>query len=123
LIQEEVVIGELVRAAWGVYDADVAMFVDHFVAARGSKILVVGAHDEAMANMLAASGFDVVGIDLRGYDQSLPPCNYRFIRGDFCEKAALCRTLANMTYLLVYRLWSVLAWGLIERAKSIAIMT
>ncbi len=68
-----------------VSDADVQMFVTLFDAPRGSRILVIGAHDESTANMLASSGamFDVTGVDLREYDANLPPCNYRFIQADF----------------------------------------
>lgn len=52
------------------------------------KVLEVGAHDEPVANLLAGMGYDVTGMDLREYDPSLPPCNYRFVRGDFCDPPA-----------------------------------
>lgn len=70
---------------YGVPDPDVGLFVDHFDEPEGSRILVVGAHDEPTANMLADAGCSVVGLDLRPYDSSLPPCNYRFRQFDFCD--------------------------------------
>lgn len=78
-------VSENVRERYGVHDVDAALFLDSFSASAGAKVLVVGAHDEATANMMADSGFRVWGVDLRGYDRSLPPCNYTFLRGDFCE--------------------------------------
>lgn len=79
------VVSSEVRTKYGVFDVDVAIFLDTFVAEEGSKILVVGAHDESVANMLSECGFDVTGVDLREYDKNLPPPNYRWVRGDFCD--------------------------------------
>lgn len=67
-----------------VSDMDALNFVQQFDEPPGSRVLVVGAHDEPTANMMAACGFDVTGVDLREYDKDLPPCNYKFVRGDFC---------------------------------------
>lgn len=46
-------------------------------------LALVGSHDETVSNMLAESGFNVLGIDLREYDKNLPPCNYNYLRWDF----------------------------------------
>lgn len=64
-------------------DMDLNLFAEEFRAYPNSKILVVGAHDEPSANLLAQAGHRVIGVDLREYDKKLPPCNYEFIRGDF----------------------------------------
>ena len=69
---------------YSVTDYDTCIFLEFFKERPGSKILVVGAHDEPSANMLAEMGHNVTGIDLREYDKDLPPCNYTFLRGDFC---------------------------------------
>lgn len=74
-----------VRERYTVNDVDTAVFLDNFFAPYGANVLVIGAHDEPSANILADSGFKVVGIDLRGYDEELPPCNYTFLKGDFCD--------------------------------------
>lgn len=49
-----------------------------------SKGLFVGCQEEATANIVAESGFEVIGVDLREYNKSLGPCNYHFFRHDFC---------------------------------------
>jgi len=66
-------------------DVDVLLLARSFGAPRGSKVLVVGAHDEPTANILTDCGFEVIGMDLRSYDKRLPPCNYTHIQGDFCN--------------------------------------
>ena len=74
-----------IRCDSGVLDADVAIFLEHFEPPQtGNRLLAVGCHDEATANILAACGFDVTGIDLRESDPMLPPCNYHYVRHDFC---------------------------------------
>lgn len=75
-------------AKYGPHDADVGQFLTGFDEKPGSKIIVVGSHDEASANMMAAAGYDVLGVDLREYDKDLPACNYSYLRGDFCQLAA-----------------------------------
>jgi hypothetical protein len=66
-------------------DVDAAMLAHFFKAPKGAKCLVVGCHDEPSANVLATMGMDVYGVDLREYDKDLPPCNYTYVRGDFCN--------------------------------------
>lgn len=69
-------------------DVDVMLLFDNFQVPKGSKVLVVGAHDEPTANLIASLGLDVYGVDLREYDNRLPPCNYTYVRGDFCNLPA-----------------------------------
>ncbi len=67
-------------------DMDAALFTMAYDEPCPSRVLVVGAHDEPTANMLADMGNDVTGVDMRGYDNKLmSACNYRFHRGDFCD--------------------------------------
>lgn len=66
-------------------DADTSMFRSLFREPIGCKILEVGAHDEPLANQLVGLGYDVYGVDLREYDKLLPPCNYQYLRSDFCD--------------------------------------
>lgn len=68
-----------------VTDYDTCVFLAYFKEEPGSKVLVVGAHDEPSANMLSDMNMEVIGVDLREYDRELPPANYKFIRGDFCN--------------------------------------
>jgi hypothetical protein len=66
-------------------DADVLLLLDYFACKQKSKVLVVGAHDENTANVLSSMELEVYGVDLRDYDPKLPPCNYHYLRGDFCN--------------------------------------
>lgn len=66
-------------------DIDTALFTLAFNEPLPSKVLVVGSHDEPTANILAEMGHDVTGVDLREYDARLSPCNYRYVKGDFCD--------------------------------------
>lgn len=65
-------------------DGDSAYFISKYDEPIG-KIMEVGAHDEPMANILSQMGNDVYGVDLREYDPESPPCNYHYVRGDFCD--------------------------------------
>lgn len=70
----------------GALDADVVVFLQHFAGLPPQRVLVAGCLEECTANMLAAWGMEVVGFDLREYPlEGHPPCNYRFVRGDFCR--------------------------------------
>jgi hypothetical protein len=69
----------------GRLDMDSYAMLQAFEAPEGSKVLCVGCHDEATANILQESGFSVTGVDLREYDKNLPSCNYQYLRGDFCD--------------------------------------
>lgn len=69
----------------GAFDVDAYALLLNFDVPEGGRVLCVGCHDEATANILADSGFKVTGVDLREYDKRLPPCNYEYIRRDFCE--------------------------------------
>ncbi len=85
----DIVIPEHIRNQYVIADVDALLFTDYFkTQIPNAKVLVVGAHDEPTANMLAHIGLDVTGIDLRKYDSKLPPCNYKFIQADFCELSA-----------------------------------
>lgn len=67
-------------------DADVEYFAKHFNEPSDSQILEVGANDEPIANILSLVGHDVVGVDLRDYNESLRgglPLNFHFLKGDF----------------------------------------
>lgn len=86
-MSELVVIHESIRAKYSfdACDVDAALLMDHFAIPSGSKVLVVGAHDEPTANMLSEAGLTVYGVDLREYDSRLPPCNYTYLQHDFCD--------------------------------------
>lgn len=78
-----------------VTDADSLEFLQWFDEPPGARVLEVGAHDEPLANILSAAGYSVTGVDLREYDprqdregkrnEPLPPCNYGYLRADFCD--------------------------------------
>lgn len=80
-------------AKYPIHDGDTAKFLEMFDETPLSLILEVGAHDEAVANMLADTGlFFVTGVDLREYNPNdsdnkgaKPPCNYKYLRADFCN--------------------------------------
>jgi SAM-dependent methyltransferase len=84
-----------VVSKYGFTDTDAYLLIHLFDEPEGSKILEVGAHDEAVSNMLADSGFKVTGVDLREYNPlqdtienktaNKPPCNYTYLRSDFCN--------------------------------------
>lgn len=63
------------------FDPESSFFYQVFDEPEGVKILEVGSHDAPTASMLAKSGFNVTGIDLRDCDQAK---NYKHIVGDFC---------------------------------------
>jgi hypothetical protein len=65
-------------------DIDRELFLSVFDEPPGSKVLVVGAHDDFADRMLAESDFDVTAIDLRQQDRPFQAPNYRYIRTDFC---------------------------------------
>lgn len=65
-------------------DPETYLFLKNFDEPEGSKILEVGAHDSAIASLLANLGYCVTGVDLRECDQSSHP-NYTHIVGDFCN--------------------------------------
>lgn len=79
--------------AASLHDADTEALFAVFDEERGSRVLEVGAHDEPVANILTEQGFHVIGVDLREYHagQDLGranesrPCNYEYVRGDFCD--------------------------------------
>lgn len=68
-------------------DADASAFLHLFDEPEGSRILVIGNHDEPTAHVLASQGHQVTGVDLRGWDDKLPTCSYEFIDADFCSLA------------------------------------
>ena len=68
-------------------DADASAFLQLFDEPEGSRILVIGNHDEPTAHVLASQGHKVTGVDLRGWDDKLPSCPYEFIDADFCSLA------------------------------------
>lgn len=69
----------------GEQDADFVAFFEIFDQPQGACILEAGAHDSPVCNILANNGFKVTGVDLRTYDPDLPPCNYEYIRCDWCD--------------------------------------
>ncbi len=72
-------------AGKNVIDADALAILQTFDETPDAKVLFAGCHDDRLANMFAAAGFEVVGFDLREYEEGAPPCNYRFVCGDFCQ--------------------------------------
>lgn len=79
-------------AKYPIHDGDTVKFLEMFDEPKGSCILEVGAHDEAVANMLTDAGYNLTGVDLREYNPNdsdnlgpKPPCNYDYIRADFCN--------------------------------------
>lgn len=75
-------------------DADSAAFFELFDEPYGSAVIEVGAHDEPVANVLSSHGYRVTGVDLREYHTGQDligkakddrPCNYRYVRADFCD--------------------------------------
>lgn len=79
-------------AKYPIHDGDTTKFLEMFDEPKGSQVLEVGAHDEAIANMLADAGYRVMGVDLREYNPNdsdnkgpKPKCNYNFYRADFCD--------------------------------------
>ena len=77
-------IGQEVLATYKTFDPETDAFFDIFDEEKGSKILEVGAQHSPISNMLAKSGFKVVGVDLRDSDQEKHP-NYTHVTGDFCK--------------------------------------
>jgi SAM-dependent methyltransferase len=65
-----------------VTDPETRLFLSEFDEPEGSRILEVGSHDSPIASMLSASGFNVIGVDLRECDQRP---NYEHVKGDFCN--------------------------------------
>jgi SAM-dependent methyltransferase len=84
-VAEEITEGACEGIQFDPLDVDAYLFCQHFTGKVGAKVLVVGAHDEPSANLLAAAGMDVYGVDLREYDPHLPKCNYHYTRADFCD--------------------------------------
>lgn len=66
------------------FDPEVSLFFNFFDEESNLKILEIGAHDNAAAQILAISGHDVTGVDLRETDQ-VSHKNYKHIVGDFCN--------------------------------------
>lgn len=65
-----------------IFDPEAALFFPLFDEPAGSKVLEIGSQHSPIASMLAKSGFNVTGIDLRGCDQE--PI-YKHITSDFCR--------------------------------------
>lgn len=82
-----------ILAKYQITDEDTAIFLRNFDENIPGKVLEVGAHDEPVANILSECGYQVIGVDLREYNpnQDLPtqevkpPCNYTYVRADFCD--------------------------------------
>ena len=75
------IVSEELRKKHESFDPEAAVFLDYWDEKEGSKVLEVGANNSPLALMLAESGFDVTGIDLRPYDQ--PDSKHKHIVGDF----------------------------------------
>lgn len=79
-------------AKYPIHDGDTTKFLQYFDEKEGTRILEVGAHDEAISNMLSDAGWNVRGIDLREYNPNdsdnkgaKPALNYNYLRADFCN--------------------------------------
>ena len=67
-------------------DADVEYFSRFFNEPLTSKIVEIGANQEPVSNILSLMGYDVVGVDLKNYNdekRGILPRNFHFIKGDF----------------------------------------
>lgn len=88
-------IPDAVIAKYPLTDVDTGLLLANFDELPGSRVLEVGAHDEPVANILAESGYQVIGIDLREYgpwqdvgtlgQDIIAKPNYEYLRADFCD--------------------------------------
>jgi hypothetical protein len=69
-------------------DEDARAFLANWDEPPGCRVLEVGSHDAPLANILDEAGWRVTGVDLRPYDESLPPCRYNHVVADWCDMPA-----------------------------------
>jgi SAM-dependent methyltransferase len=73
-----------VDAKYGQLDADTLLFLQHFDAPAGAKVLEVVANEEFSADILTDNGYQVTAVDLRAFDHFLPH-RYNRIQADFLD--------------------------------------
>lgn len=75
-------IPDTIRKQYTTFDPEADLVFQNFDEPEKSKILEVGSQDCPIASMLAKCDFQVVGVDLRTWDQEK---NYTHIQADFCR--------------------------------------
>lgn len=77
-------ISDELRKTYKTFDPESDLFFEIFDEPKNSKILEVGAQHSPISSLLAKSGFQVWGVDLRDSDQESHE-NYTHVTGDFCK--------------------------------------